>query len=144
MPQTLNSRSTLREELYGNNTLVRPNHLPHPASRWRFADHTLSYPLPLPFLSFPFARARAPAEQTCDGEAFQCSERMRRIPAEVAINVEQHVESAQAEAVDFRELRRSRRSAAVAHGDVKTGLDEDDAEVDIDIDEARSYVSDAK
>ena len=40
--------------------------------------------------------------------------------------------------------RRSRRSAAVAPGDVKTGLDEDDAEVDVDIDEARSYVSDAK
>ena len=84
--------------------------------------------------------------QSADGiaDAFAVSERMRRMPAEVAINVEQHVESAQAEAVDFRELRRSRRSAAVAPGDVKTGLDEDDAEVDVDIDEARSYVSDAK
>ncbi|RPD72800.1 hypothetical protein L226DRAFT_147466 [Lentinus tigrinus ALCF2SS1-7] len=65
---TLNSRSTLREELFGVSSINND---------------------PL-------------------GDAFHISERMRRMPTEVAINVEQEIQMEQVEEVDFKQLRKSR------------------------------------
>ena len=59
-------------------------------------------------------------------DAFHVSERMRRMPTEVAINVEQQVQMEQLEEVDFKQLRKSRRiekSAKIASESDDLGYD---------------------
>ncbi len=53
------------------------------------------------------------------GDAFHISERMRRMPTEVAINVEQEIQMEDVEEVDFKQLRQDRRSRALRSKDSK-------------------------
>ena len=59
---------------------------------------------------------------------------MRRMPAEVAINVEQHVESAQAEDVDFRKLRRAGHRGGDSFGAAEHAHTRSDGDVKVPVD----------
>ncbi|KAI0700382.1 hypothetical protein C8T65DRAFT_831590 [Cerioporus squamosus] len=86
---TLNSRSTLREELFGVSSVNNNDPL---------------------------------------GDAFHISERMRRMPTEVAINVEQEIQMEQAEEVDFKQLRKSR---ALRSKESKVGIGSGSGELEL-------------